>query len=158
MGTQPLYAESRCKLDELSVLPVTMRDMRAFVPATINGLSVTMIVDTGMSRSMLTRAAMEELGLKRQPSKTTSVKGATGAAPVDSTEIGVFELGGVSLHDINFLVGGSGSNGGASGLIGRDFLGPANAGNSGPRLTPTMPTVRMNTAPSCARKSAGQTS
>jgi tetratricopeptide (TPR) repeat protein/predicted aspartyl protease len=125
MGTQPLYAESRCKLDELSVLPVTMHDMRAFVPATINGLGVTMIVDTGMSPSMLTYAAMEELGLKRQPSKTTLVKGVTGAAPVDSTEIGVFELGSLSLHDINFLVGGSGSNGGASGLIGRDFLGPA---------------------------------
>lgn len=125
MGTPPLDAEPRCTLDELSVLPVSMHGMRAIVPATINGRSVTMIVDSGLSRSMLTYAAMAELGLKRQPSTTTFLKGVTGAAPVESTEIAVLELGSLSLHDIHFFVGGSGSNSGASGLIGRDLLSSA---------------------------------
>jgi tetratricopeptide (TPR) repeat protein/predicted aspartyl protease len=125
VGTPPLDAEPRCTLDELSVLPVSMHGMRAIVPATINGRSVTMIVDSGLSRSMLTYAAMAELGLKREPSTTAFLKGVTGAAPVESTETAVLEFGSLSLRNIHFFVGGSGSNRGASGLIGRDLLSSA---------------------------------
>jgi hypothetical protein len=92
------------------------------VNATINGAGpVTLILDTGADRTMLTPMALWRLGISTANAPPVEIKGATGTArgalvPVTSVEVGEARAGPLLIiaHDADLKQ--------ADGLLGRDFL------------------------------------
>lgn len=92
------------------------------VSATINGSGpVTLILDTGADRTMLTPLALWRLGISTTDAPRALVKGVTGTAqgvlvPVTSVQVGEARAGPLLIiaHDADLKQ--------AEGLLGRDFL------------------------------------
>jgi len=94
-----------------------------FVNATINGAgAVTLILDTGAERTVLSPAALSRLGIPLASGLAAQIKGITGTslaaiARVDSLAVGNAVSGPllILVHDADLKR--------ADGLLGRDFLG-----------------------------------
>jgi len=69
---------SDCALIKLAEAPIEVRGTLQFVPARIAGQPVTLMVDTGAERTVLTEAAATRLGLKRDPRHVTQTYGIGG--------------------------------------------------------------------------------
>jgi predicted aspartyl protease len=128
-GGDPIARESggACKLIALAQMPLETRSNLLFVDARINDERVTLLVDTGAERTLLTEAAVDRLRLPRDPhhaTRTFGIGSPTAAwdarlpngivlgptrFPVDSVTVGHF--------GINQVAGGS-----ADGLLGADIL------------------------------------
>lgn len=92
------------------------------VSATINGNGpVTLVLDTGADRTLLTPLALWRLGISTENAPRAQIKGVTGTAqghlvPVASVEVGNARAGPLLVisHDADLKQ--------AEGLLGRDFL------------------------------------
>jgi predicted aspartyl protease len=120
-------ADGTCPLIPLAQMPLDARGNMLFVQAEVNDQPVTMLVDTGAERTLLTEAAVDRLHLPRDmqhatrtfgigsPTATWDAKLPNGIVlgttrfPVDTVTVGRF--------DINHVAGGS-----ADGLLGADIL------------------------------------
>ena len=69
---------SDCALIKLAETPLDVRGTLQFVPARIAGQPVTLMLDTGAERTVLTEAAVTRLGLKRDPRYVTQTYGIGG--------------------------------------------------------------------------------
>lgn len=116
-------AAAACKLDRVAELPVTMEGNAAIVSVKINGQDARLIADSGAFFSMLTpeSAARFKLKVGGLPPRLRVV-GVNGDADVGLANVRDFGVVGGTLHDWEFLVGGSRLGGGADGLLGQNFL------------------------------------
>jgi clan AA aspartic protease (TIGR02281 family) len=115
-------APAACKLAKFLEFPVTMVNMRALTTARINDHDVEFTIDSGAFYSMLSGANAAELGLKTHIAPYGFyVIGANGAASVSVATVRTLTIAGASVHDVDFLVGGSDGFGGV-GLLGQNFL------------------------------------
>lgn len=102
----------------------TTRDRigRIWAPVLINGQGpYRLVLDTGASRSAVTRAVAEEL---RVPIRRDAVKlrGATGSATVDAVRVDTLEVGDLLIDGTTLPIVGD-AFGGAQGVLGGEGLG-----------------------------------
>lgn len=116
------FAEG-CKLGKIAEFPITMVGMSPMMSASINGVDVQFVVDSGAFYSMMSAASAAQLKLKSSPAPFGfSVTGVKGAADVSIATAKTFTLAGVPLHNVEFLVGGSETGQGSIGILGQNFL------------------------------------
>ena len=117
-GATPALAN--CQLGRFGTLPV---EMVALVPTTmvkINGQNTAFTLDTGAFFSIMSRANAAALGLKLEPAPYGfHISGVGGIADVSLTHVRDFGILGTSLHNIDFLVGGTDTG---RGIIGANLL------------------------------------
>lgn len=115
-------ANAGCHLTQYLELPVTMVGARPLVNARINGQEARFILDSGAFFSTLSPAAARTYGLKLQslPMGFT-LRGINGSTDASLTTVKAFTVGGATLPNLQFLVGGSDT--GQVGLLGQNFLG-----------------------------------
>jgi hypothetical protein len=100
-------AYSACKLSKIAELPVTMAGSTPLVSARINGTDAILMSDSGAFFSMLTPTSLQKFKLKAGPAPfNLRVTGSTGEADVKLTTAKDFDVLGITLHDVDFLVGG----------------------------------------------------
>jgi tetratricopeptide (TPR) repeat protein/predicted aspartyl protease len=116
-------AAANCKLAEMAGFPITMIGLRPMMSAKINGTDVRFSLDSGAFFSMISPASAAALKLRTYPAPAGFyVTGIGGRIHVDLTKADNFELNGISLHDVEFIVGGNDESGESIGLLGRNFL------------------------------------
>jgi tetratricopeptide (TPR) repeat protein/predicted aspartyl protease len=118
----------QCALGKLVEFPITMVDLVPQMTAKINGTDVRLTVDSGASFSNISAASAAELNLSTRPAPMELVvRGVNGTLSVSIAKVKEFTLPGVTLHDIEFLVGGSEAGRGSVGLLGQNVLHYADA-------------------------------
>lgn len=109
----------------MAQMPVVSRDNLLFVKAGINGQWVTLLVDTGAERTVLTQAAVARLQLSRDR-RVTRTMGIGGPSANWDAKLASFVLGGLSLPVDHLPVanfkGEAGSGPPIDGLLGADIL------------------------------------
>jgi tetratricopeptide (TPR) repeat protein/predicted aspartyl protease len=118
-------AAGQCTLKNFAEFPITMVGMRPLMTAKINDTNVQFVVDSGAFYSLMSGASAAQLKLKTSPAPMGfQVKGVHGAAAeeISIAKVKSFELSGATLHDIEFLVGGSEVGQGSIGVLGQNFL------------------------------------
>jgi tetratricopeptide (TPR) repeat protein/predicted aspartyl protease len=122
-GAPALAGAAKCKLGEVVRFPITMSGLRPMVNAKINGTDVRFSLDSGAFFSIISPASAAGLKLRTYPAPPGFyVSGIGGRIQVDLTKANNFELNGLSLHDVEFIVGGNDESGESIGLLGRNFL------------------------------------
>jgi tetratricopeptide (TPR) repeat protein/predicted aspartyl protease len=120
----PVDAAANCKVQKLD-LPVALSGTRAVTNAQINGQDARFIVDSGAFYSMISAATAAQFGLKLTPGPYgVYVTGINGTARISLTTAKDFWFAGTTLHNVEFLVGGSELGDGNVGLLGQNFLLP----------------------------------
>ena len=128
----PAAADAVCVVDEKATIPLNITGGAITVPVEVNGITATLILDTGAQRSVVTEAAVQRLGLARDPWVGTTISGVGGIQRRPNANPRSLTLGGVRLvrrtlnHDTSLTVGIlprtlAGSRV-IDGLLGRDFL------------------------------------
>jgi tetratricopeptide (TPR) repeat protein len=114
-------AAEGCKLGRVAELPIVMAGTRPLVTAKINGQEARFVLDSGAFYSMISApiAAEFNLKLKRAPYGLT-LRGVGGSVSPDVANVKEFGIAGATIHDLEFLVGGS--EVGSEGLIGQNLL------------------------------------
>jgi predicted aspartyl protease len=98
------------------------------VEARLNGTPLTLIVDTGADRTVISPAAVERAGLAGQPGRSIQVVGVTGTATASLVILPLLDVAGARIGPLPVIVyalpstlrGGEGA--GVDGLLGRDVL------------------------------------
>jgi predicted aspartyl protease/tetratricopeptide (TPR) repeat protein len=112
-----------CTLGKIVEFPITMVGLRPQMTAKVNGADVRFMVDSGAFFSIISPASAAELNLSTRPTPIEFfMRGANGSASTSVTKIKDFTLGGVTIHDIDFLVGGSQIDSGSVGVLGQNVL------------------------------------
>ena len=118
----PSAARADCQLSKYLEIPVTMRGSRAMVSAQIGGKDAQFILDSGAFYSTMSRASAEAYGLSVSPLPPGfELRGINGGTSAAETKVRSFELAGVTLPNVPFVVGGTDT--GQAGLLGQNFLG-----------------------------------
>jgi tetratricopeptide (TPR) repeat protein len=116
-------ASGKCKLGQMVEFQVTMDQMAPEVAAKINGTDVRLIIDSGAFYSSLDPGSASSLGLRIHPAPLGFyTTGVGGRVDVSLTNVGEFTVPGLTLHNMEFIVGGSHLGGQAVGVLGRNIL------------------------------------
>lgn len=120
----PLASLAQCQADAMEI-PVKMVGHSAIATLGIGGTQVQMLVDTGVSISMLTYATASKLKLDVVPLPGGfQVDGPPDTIDAGATQVPSLQLlDGVTLENFTFVIDGYQPNAGAMGILGRDFLG-----------------------------------
>jgi predicted aspartyl protease len=104
------------------------------VEARLNGITLTLIVDTGADRTVISPEAIERAGLGNQAGRTVQVVGVTGTSTAALVTVPLLDIAGARIgpivvvaHALPQPFRGSGASGGpdgnaVDGLLGRDVL------------------------------------
>ncbi len=105
------------------------------VEARLNGVVLTLIVDTGADRTLISPEALERAGIASQPGSPVEVVGVTGATSATLVTIPQLDVAGTRIGPLAVIVhalparrrGAAGATGAAGadaidGLLGRDVL------------------------------------
>ena len=120
-------ASGVCPLVHLAEMPAVVRGNLVFVQATISGSPVTLMVDTGAERTLLTEATVNRLGLPLDKSHATQTFGiGTPTQSYDAKLPDGLTLGGTRFPVDTVTVGKfaieHAAGGSADGLLGADIL------------------------------------
>jgi tetratricopeptide (TPR) repeat protein len=116
-------ASGKCKLGKMVEFPVTMNQMAPETAAKINGTDVRFIIDSGAFYSSLDPGSASSLGLRVHPAPVGFyTTGIGGRVAVSLGIVDEFTLPGLTLHNVEFIVGGSHLGGQAVGVLGRNIL------------------------------------
>jgi predicted aspartyl protease len=111
-----------CDMQQYLELPVTMMGLYPTVDAKINGTDVRLKIDSGAYYSSISTASAAELKLPTTPRPPgLAMVGVGGIVYPSIAHAETLALGGATMHDVEFLTGGSESSGEA-GLLGRNIL------------------------------------
>ena len=119
----PVHADDagKCKLDEIARLPVVMDGPRASVPITVNGRATRVWLDSGAFFNFMPKAKAVELGLTTEPlPQGLYITGIGGSFTPELARIRDFGILGATLHNVEFVVGGSDVG---NGFLGANLLG-----------------------------------
>ena len=113
-----------CEAATIAELPVAIEGRRPLVKATVNGVEMSFLADSGAIFSMVSPASAKRVGLTLRPAPAGFVLGGIGGK-VDARVATVrrFGVAGLTLADVDFFVGGSEI--GTAGLLGQNVLGVA---------------------------------
>jgi predicted aspartyl protease len=115
----PLVEEVLVTAPEPRYVAPTTRDRigRIWAPVMINGQGpYRLVLDTGASRSAITRAVVDELGLAVR-SDAVRLRGTTGSAVVDAVKVKTLEIGELLIEDTTMPIVAD-AFGGAQGVLG----------------------------------------
>jgi predicted aspartyl protease/tetratricopeptide (TPR) repeat protein len=111
----------KCKISLLVKFPVIMEGPRASVPAVFNGHETRVWLDSGAFFNFMPKAKAVELGLTTEPLPAGFyVSGIGGSYTPELARVRDFGIAGVTLHNVEFVVGGSDVG---NGFLGANFLG-----------------------------------
>ncbi len=120
----PAPSLAKCGVEQMLELKVTMSGMQPLVSAKIDGADVQFVADSGAFFSTLSPGSAAELQLRLTPAPSWFyVRGLGGDATASIATVKSFELAGVVIPKVQFLV--AGSEVGAIGLLGQNVLGLA---------------------------------
>lgn len=115
----PLFAN--CALKQIAQLPIDMQSQRPTIAVQFNGRDARLMLDSGAFFSMISAPTAAEYGLKLAAAPFwLRLEGVGGEAKIQMTTVKNFGLIGLTLHDVDFLVGGS--EVGAAGVLGQNLL------------------------------------
>jgi tetratricopeptide (TPR) repeat protein/predicted aspartyl protease len=121
-GLPMMPAAAACKLMKTAQLKVTMEGLSPLVAVKINGVDARLIADSGAFYSMLSPGSAAQLKLKLAPVPFGfGLQGVGGDVAPSLTTVKDFTLVGVTLHDVQFLVGGSEMGHGTAGMLGQNL-------------------------------------
>jgi hypothetical protein len=103
----------------------TRRDRigRIWAPVYLNGRGpFRLVLDSGASRSGITQAVAESLGLPQDPNSTVLLRGVTGSAVVPLVKVDTFEVGDLLIAAPTTLPIVTDALGGAQGILGTNGL------------------------------------
>ena len=98
------------------------------VEARLNGTPLTLIVDTGADRTVISPAALERAGFAGQAGRSIQVVGVTGTATATLVTLPLLDVAGARIGPLPVIVytlpamGGEGGAAPIDGLLGRDVL------------------------------------
>jgi predicted aspartyl protease len=124
IASAPAFAAG-CKLIKIVEFPITMVGMRPLMTARVNDSDVQFVVDSGAFWSQISRASAAELKLRVAPAPinfTNQLEGVHGTFGISMATVQTFTLGGLSVHNAEFLVGGTETGHGSVGILGQNFL------------------------------------
>ncbi|MGH7277072.1 MAG: retropepsin-like aspartic protease [Candidatus Rokuibacteriota bacterium] len=90
------------------------------VPANLNGVPITLLVDTGADRTVISPAAMARAGFDVR-GEAVHITGVTGTAAATLASVPLLDVAGARVGPLAVVVHDSGLQG-ADGLLGRDVL------------------------------------
>jgi tetratricopeptide (TPR) repeat protein/predicted aspartyl protease len=124
IGAPALAASGKCKLGKMVEFQVTMDQQAPEIAAKINGTDVKLIIDSGAFFSSLDPGSASSLGLRLHPAPVGFYEiGVGGRVSPSLTNVDDFTVPGLTLHNLEFIVGGSHVGGGqVVGLLGRNIL------------------------------------
>jgi tetratricopeptide (TPR) repeat protein len=112
---------AKCQVGKVVELPITMAGLVPLVPVKINGKDAKFILDSGAFYSMMSAATAAEYDLKLKAAPDgLSVHGIGGFISTSVANVREFTVAGITIHDVQFLVGGS--EVGSSGILGQNLL------------------------------------
>jgi tetratricopeptide (TPR) repeat protein/predicted aspartyl protease len=112
---------SKCHIARVAELPITMNSLRPVIPTKINGQEAKFILDSGAFYSMISTATASMLKLKLMHGPLgLRMVGVGGSADVEVANVKEFQIVGVTIKNVEFLVGGS--EVGYAGLLGQNLL------------------------------------
>jgi len=118
----PAPARDKCQISKVAELPIVMDGLRPTIAVQFNGKPANLVLDSGAAFSMISGATAAQYGLRLGPTPFGfRLQGVGGYADVSLTTVKDFGLIGVTIHNVDFLVGGS-EVGGGSGLLGQNLL------------------------------------
>ena len=88
-----------CGIRPFAEVPVAVSQNTPLVQARINGNQVTLLLDTGAERVLLTQDAVRRLGLTIDPSRTFTESGAGGSFSSFAAQVRDFEFAGLTIPD-----------------------------------------------------------
>lgn len=95
------------------------------VAAWLNGVPLTLIVDTGAERTVISPAALARAGFGGEPAQPVRIVGATGAATASLVTVPLLDVAGARIGPLPVIVHalpGGGPSAPVDGLLGRDVL------------------------------------
>jgi predicted aspartyl protease len=134
-----------CNLVVVTRMPLEVRNRLLLVPAGIDGKWVTLLVDSGAERTVLSSDAVDRLGLARDQGSVTRSLGVGGTYVANDAIIPGLELGGVRFPITRISVGQFQFGPGlvADGLLGSDILLAFDLDLDVPRRTLTLYRARQ---------------
>jgi predicted aspartyl protease len=99
-------AHAECTLGKLAEVPVTMKGLRPYITAQVNGKDAVFLVDSGAQYSIMSPQAAAAFGLKVMPAPPMEVYGVTGRIPIKVATVDNFGLAGLPISDIEFMING----------------------------------------------------
>jgi len=121
-GPPQADAPQACTVQRVAEVPVTLRDGFLTVPATIEDKPVTMLIDTGAERTMVTPGTVSALRLDRDRHRRTQIIGTGGSTISANAKVQSFGFGGYEVSDQSYAVGPLGPDQSEGGLVGADWL------------------------------------
>lgn len=121
--TAPAFAADagKCKVAQIAKFPVVMEGPRASVPVSFNGKPTRVWLDSGAFFNFMPKAKAVEFGLQTEALPANfRVNGIGGSYNPELARVRDFGVLGVTLHNTEFVVGGSDSG---NGFLGANFLG-----------------------------------
>jgi tetratricopeptide (TPR) repeat protein/predicted aspartyl protease len=113
----PIFAG--CVIKRVAELPITMDGLRPTIGVQFNGKPASLVLDSGAFFSSISGATAAEYGLKLRPAPFgLQVRGIGGYTDMSLATVKDFGLIGITLHNVDFLVGGSE----VGGLLGQNLL------------------------------------
>jgi tetratricopeptide (TPR) repeat protein/predicted aspartyl protease len=121
LGALSAVAATKCKIAKVVDLPITMDSLRPTIDVKINNRDAKFVLDSGAFYSMISSATAAEYNLRTDPGPYgLRVIGIGGAADVRLATVKEFSIVGVTIKNVEFLVGGS--EVGNAGLLGQNLL------------------------------------
>ena len=116
----------KCSLQAIAVLPVTMDGMSPTIPVKINGTDTKLVADSGAFYSIISEAAANRYGMTKGATPFgLMAKGVNGKVSLQLYVAQDFDLAGILLHKVEFLVGGREFSSDWAGFLGQNILGLA---------------------------------
>lgn len=119
-------ARAACRTEPRATVPVRVRGGFPFVPATLGGVPVTLLLDTGAQGMLITPDAARRLGLPPDSGVSTRILGTGGAHDAPNVILRGLRLGGAPLPDrsapVSDLPGVPGVEPPLAGLLGAPLL------------------------------------
>jgi predicted aspartyl protease len=121
-GPPHVDAPEACTVQRVAEVPLTLRDGFLTVPVTIEDKPVTMLIDTGAERTMVTPGTVSALRLDRDRHRRTQIIGTGGSTITENAKVQSFGFGGYEVSDQSYAVGALGPDQSEGGLVGADWL------------------------------------
>jgi predicted aspartyl protease len=133
---------SGCDVVKVTQVPLETRSRVFGVPVTVNGHAISMLLDTGATRSLLAETTVKRLGVVRDGRTSTILVGLAGGSMITDANIETMSLGGAAISMDRLSVDPFERRQGIDGVLGLDILRDFDLDIDAPRRALTLYRVR----------------